>query len=254
MKLKKTKNIDSVTNAKYESKIELKGEDAKDFYHVVGNALNWTSEWMNNRKIHFLLTTNDDYCPTGKYTFLHLYGATVEIRHYVPDNSTKLPQDICTQVNVIGPRIARYRAKSKLEKISGMELGRKMKPRPYLKECLKELDKELKDLPRQEKVNALLNYEYGLKTLLTHQYPNDFEDKELDFIVGVKMYYDLFEKGKDVAQEFGPLETDLAKELFAEVEKRKQKFSKPSLLSRFNEFLTSYYQSFGKGLGEKKEK
>ena len=26
------------------------------------------------------------------------------------------------------------------------------------------------------------------------------------------------------------------------------------LLSRFNEFLTSYYQSFGKGLGEKKEK
>ena len=43
-----------------------------------------------------------------------------------------------------------------------------------VKLCLKGLDKELRKLPRQEKVIALNYYKFGIEKSLHENYPNDF--------------------------------------------------------------------------------
>jgi len=116
-----------------------------------------------------------------------------------------------------------------------------MKPTPYLKTCLKELDKSLRRLSRQDKLEALRKYKIGLEYSFWRNYNDKFPKPVVEFKVLRKLYMGhYFEKGKYIGFQSGPLEVDATREyLFAEIEKRKTKFSKPS-------FLGELYGAFGR--------
>ena len=104
-----------------------------------------------------------------------------------------------------------------------------MKPTPYLKQCLKELDAYLKHFPRNEKVPGLISYQFGLEFSLNESYPEKFSEPEVP-----KPLLGLAIVGASVGKQFGELEVESAREyLLAEIQKRKTKFSKPGFLERF---------------------
>jgi hypothetical protein len=111
-----------------------------------------------------------------------------------------------------------------------------MKPTPYLKQVLKELDGRLKILPRKERTRALDAYKIGLEVSFHECYPNrtpDLNVKELTPSVSCMLHGTIFRKGYYVAKQFGELEVDYARQLLLdEVGKRQAKYSKPGLLGR----------------------
>lgn len=104
-----------------------------------------------------------------------------------------------------------------------------MKPTPYLKKTLKVLDKNLRNLPRSERLEALRVYKYGLEASFYDNYPEKFvAPSEISF----HFKYSHFQVGgiSDGVQP-GPLEVESAREFLLEaVEKRKKKFSKSGFL------------------------
>lgn len=129
-----------------------------------------------------------------------------------------------------------------------------MKPTPYLKQCLKELDRDLKELPKEHKIKALHAYKFGIENTLFCHYPDRFS-LPAGSTESLEDPASFYEQGIDVGNQFGPLEVESARDfLFAGVEKRRKKFSKKSWFEGLNGTLTEFYKMFGKGLGEKKEK
>lgn len=130
-----------------------------------------------------------------------------------------------------------------------------MQPTPYLERVMKELDVALKGVSKQVRIEALCAYEIGLKSSFSESYPDRFDFDKAELSKVERIFRGFYDVGGYVGKQFAPREVESARKfLLAEVEKRRKKFSKPSRLSRLNNFLTSYYQSFGKGMGEKKEK
>jgi hypothetical protein len=119
---------------------------------------------------------------------------------------------------------------------------------PYVKQCLKDIDKDLKKLSKQDRLRYLHHYNYGLELGLHGNYSNEFPLPSGEVQITDSLSHQAYWKAYDISNQFGPLEAGLAKELLAEIGSRKDKFSKPGVLSRINEFLTSYYQSFGRGV------
>jgi len=107
-----------------------------------------------------------------------------------------------------------------------------MKPIPYLKQVLRELDTDLRKFPRGERAVALDAYRHGLETSFHDCYPDRFA--AVDSAAISEGYRRLFERGDYVAKQFGELEVDFARRLLlAEVEKRKTKFSGPGWFERY---------------------
>jgi len=111
-----------------------------------------------------------------------------------------------------------------------------MSSKKYVKRVLRELDKDLKRLSREDKLGLLRVYKYSLEVSLNYNYPSKFS-APVPSLIG--KYRESYKQGTQVGNQFGPLELELARELLAEVEKRKQKFSQPSLLKQF-------YDMFGR--------
>ncbi|MFA7707487.1 MAG: hypothetical protein WCX73_00900 [Candidatus Pacearchaeota archaeon] len=101
---------------------------------------------------------------------------------------------------------------------------------PYLKECIKELDKILKWNSRELKLKCLTHYEHGLKVSLHKNYPDKFDMPEGETPITEEPTRQAYVRAKEIAF-LGPLEIDNAIEyILAEVGKRKKKFSKPGIL------------------------
>ena len=102
-----------------------------------------------------------------------------------------------------------------------------MKPTPYLKQVLRELDRELKRFPRSERAQVLEAYKHGLETSFYGCYPNRFPS--VAPIEISEVYRGFYERGTHMGKQFGVFEVDSARELLLdEVEKRKTRFSGPS--------------------------
>lgn len=108
----------------------------------------------------------------------------------------------------------------------------KMEPTPYLKWHIRQLNKDLRKLPRTEKLEALRKYKIGLEYSFWNNHGDRFPKPSVDFEVIRELYHEhFFEKGNYVGWQLGPLEVESAREfLLAEIEKRKQKFSQSGFL------------------------
>lgn len=111
-----------------------------------------------------------------------------------------------------------------------------MKPTPYLKQVLKDLDRDLKKFPRGKRAEVLAAYRTGLEMSFHDCYPGRFADlnsQELTRDYSYLIHRVIFRKGYSVGAQFGELEVDFARQLLLEeVEKRKTKYSKPGLIGR----------------------
>lgn len=108
----------------------------------------------------------------------------------------------------------------------------------YLKQCLKEFDRDIRKLPRQKKVEALDCYKLGLEASFHDSYPNKFTAPSYK---PQEKYKSFVEKGIYTGRQFGSLEVDFAREfLLAEIEKRKNKFSKEGFLEQFYRLFGSF--------------
>lgn len=106
-----------------------------------------------------------------------------------------------------------------------------MKPTPYLKRLLKELDGELRKFPRAERTRALDAYKQGLEISFHFCYPERFSS--VSEVPVDERYGNAYSEGNSVGGQFGELEVDYARQfLLEEVEKRKTKYSKPGLIGR----------------------
>ncbi|OGJ21607.1 hypothetical protein A3K73_02940 [Candidatus Pacearchaeota archaeon RBG_13_36_9] len=113
----------------------------------------------------------------------------------------------------------------------------------YLKRVLKESDRILRGLSRQEKVRALDAYKLGLEKSFRDSYQDRFP-APADISIEDK-YASFFKAGLYVGVQFGPLEVESAREfLLSQIEKRKKKFSRTS-------WLEEYYTLFGKSWWKK---
>jgi hypothetical protein len=118
----------------------------------------------------------------------------------------------------------------------------------YVKQCLRDIDKDLKKLSKQDRLRYLHHYNYGLELGLHGNYSNEFPLPSGEVQITDSLSNQAYWKAYGISNQFGPLETGLAKELLAEIGSRKAKFSKPGFFERLNKILTDYYQSFDKNI------
>ena len=115
---------------------------------------------------------------------------------------------------------------------------------PYLKQYLKELDRDLRKFPRNERAKVLDAYRNGLEASFHNCYPDKFPS--VAPLVVDEKYGNASKMGSHVGGQFSPLEVESAREfLLAEVEKRKVKFSRPRWFEQYYD-LFSLYGLFGK--------
>ncbi len=114
-------------------------------------------------------------------------------------------------------------------------MAKKLKPAPYLEYALRSLDRDLRKLSREEKLESLRKYKLGLDYSFWNNYGNKFPKPQEAFEVYHEHY---FSKANYVGFQFGPLEVDSAREfLLSEIEKRKRKYSKPSFWENLRKYL-----------------
>lgn len=107
----------------------------------------------------------------------------------------------------------------------------------YFKLCLKELDKDLRKFGREEKLKYIGAYKYSLEFSFHKNYPDRFSFPAPNTTMS-DMPKEACERADYVAQQFGPLEVESAREfLLTEIEKRKNKFSKPSFVEQLRRLL-----------------
>ena len=109
-----------------------------------------------------------------------------------------------------------------------------MKPAPYFKRYIKRLNRDLKRLSKENKIRYLTHYRYGLELGLHSNYPNEFAFPSGEIQITDSLTYKAYWGAYEISNQFGPLETGIAKELLSEIEKKKVGFSKkPSFLRKY---------------------
>ncbi len=108
-----------------------------------------------------------------------------------------------------------------------------MKPTPYLKSCLKSLDKDLRNLSKENKIRYLDHYRYGLEFGLRGNYPDKFAFPSGEVQITDDLTHKAYWGAYEISDQFGPLEVESTRKFLLEaMEKRKKKFSKPGFLEK----------------------
>jgi hypothetical protein len=97
----------------------------------------------------------------------------------------------------------------------------------YLQECLRELRKKLKKIPRVERGRALRSYEYGVEVAFSENYPQRFPGPGSCL---KDVYPKFWRAGYDAALQFGELEAEHARKTLLEAVERER--NRKSLLER----------------------
>jgi len=101
---------------------------------------------------------------------------------------------------------------------------------------LRQLNRNLRNLPREERTAALESYRLAFEESVCNNYPNRFTCVNVD--TKDQRYAAFILDGKYLGSAFGSLEVEGAREtVLAEIERRKVILLRKSLVKRLTEFL-----------------
>jgi len=120
----------------------------------------------------------------------------------------------------------------------------------YLRNCVKKLKRDLRRLPRGERVVAVRGYRMGFELSVKQNYPNkkDLTSTAFEAPDSFAKHSDFVLDGRYVGNQIPVLEVDASVGfILQETERLRMRFSKPGLGQRVSGFLSEFYQAFGRG-------
>ncbi len=121
-------------------------------------------------------------------------------------------------------------------------------PTPYLAECVRGLKRELRKLPRGERVDAACSYRFGVNESVVSNYPGMVKDyfKGIDSVIFEEKHKSFVEKGRAVGNQFGKLEAELFREFLCQATNSLSSSKWFNLCADVNLFLSRLYETCGR--------